>query len=290
MASTHTFTGGTSTDYGLAANYDNATAPATGDTILWNEQASQGSLVDMDADSNGHTYPKIIVAKGYVKGFAAAGDKFNPTMITNLSWGSAFPGTSYIDAPIEDGTVECPSNAGTLQLSGIANHLSVNGGKVHFDANSTIHSDAGDGLFMSQTRGVPTEVKIDNGATLAGSRIEVDGGQLATTATVITLICNGGVVFLRGAAAATLVIVSNGGVVHWDSTGTVSMVYANSGGVFQSKQYTRHTKTLTEGHMFGDGLIDLSCEGGNIITLTNGIWTHGTRQPIFPAGSLVTAS
>jgi len=289
MADTKTWIGGTSTAYATAANWDTVTVPATGDTIIYNHQAQQGCLTGCDAGSDGHTYPKVIVTSGYKYGLAANGDPLDPTAITKLYWSSAFAGTSYLKGDIDDGTFESPTGeAGVVSIDGTLNHIALNGGKMHLTTNADLNS--GDKLLvMTESRGVPSRLTIDSGVTLTTSHIVMNGGEIVTLAAPVTLTVNGGHAILRGTAAATLINIDGDGVVDWDSTGTIAMFHVRGDGLLRSIQYTR-AKTLTEGHMYGNGRVDLRGKGGQLFTLTNGIFVHGANSPLFAPGSVVAVS
>lgn len=290
MADTKTWLGGTSTAYATAANWDTVTVPATGDTLIYNHQAQQGCLTGCDAGSNAHTYPKVIVTSGYKYGLAANGDPLDPTAFTKLYWSSGFTGTSYLKGDIDDGTFEAPeAGAGMVEIDGTMNHIALNGGTVQLTANADLNS--GDKLFvMTESRGVPSRLIIDSGATLTTSHIVMNGGQLVTLASPVTLTVNGGVAILRGTAAiATMLNIDGDGIVDWDSTGTVAMFHVRGDGLLRSVQFTR-AKTLTEGHMYGNGRVDLRCKGGQLLTLTAGIIVHGANSPLFAPGSVISVA
>jgi hypothetical protein len=294
MASTHAWVGGTSTAFTLAGNWDNAVAPATGDTLIYNSQSTGNNacIGGCDAGSAGHTYPKVMVGERYVQQLGANGDPLDPTAFTHFYWRSGYTGTSYIQGTIADGVIEAPTaGAGTIEFSGTSQRLAVNGGTVNYTAAATIDNNTLYFLDLNESRGVPTRVSIAAGCTIgAATVISVAGGELVLAQSAALLVVNGGTVHLRDAAAVTsLLLIGGNGVVNWDSTGTIAEAHVTSNGMLRSTEWTR-PKTLTTGYMSGNGQMDLRGKGGMILTMTNGVICNGVHSPILPAGTVITGT
>ena len=171
MAGPNVWLGGTSVVYTLDANWDTGTAPVNGDSPIFNHQAQRGCLTACDAGSNGHTYPKVVVTSGYKYGLGASGDAFDPTAFTKLYWSSGFAGTSYLKGSITDGTFEAPeAGAGMVEISGVMDHVALNGGAVHLVNGADLNAGTDDLFVMTESRGVPSRLTIDAAATLTTSR------------------------------------------------------------------------------------------------------------------------
>lgn len=287
MADTRIWIGGVSTDYAVANNWNTPAGatglPVNGDRLLLNDQAQQGCLVNCDSGANGHTYTDVEATSGYVHGFGASADEFDPTAITQLRWASGFVGESYIKGPITDGVIDAQS-AGEAKLICLStlDTLTVRRGVLHLQSGAALTAGAKK-LTILQAAGGTAEVKADAAVDFTGSTIEMTGGKLTSAADVVTLSVLGGEAALRGDAIATTVTTDRNGVFFWDSSGDITTFHA-LGGKLDATRFARE-KTLATLFMHGDAVVDLRT-GADLITVS-AAWILGNNSPLVSPGTLM---
>jgi hypothetical protein len=298
MASIHHWVGSTSNVFTLAGNWDNATAPATGDTLIYDDRAVTNACTSAcDAGSNGHTYARVVVSEGYNKQLADTGDELDPTAITRLEWHNSFAGTSYIKGAITDGVVRAPTGeAGVLDLGGTINRLAVEAGRVNFNTNATIDNGQGKQLALSQIGSVPTIVTIANGCTTTSAVITIGGGTLITAEDLDTVYITAGKLVLKDTAKLKNAYAGGDAEIILDSTGTMcdagDWVLQDNAHV-HCGIYTRQrtfTDNAGECHMYGNSRLNFRAQGGELLTISGQIFCHGENSPLFPRGGIVTVS
>lgn len=284
MADDKVFTGNTSVDFNVATNWDPNGVPATGDALIYNEQAVNNCTDNVT--QAGKTFT-LYVEEGFTKLLGATGlplkpDAFGLCYLRGNSQGiflQAGSGTiDFLD-------VDSPSAKEDMVqvMGGNLDRLTVRNGQVKLNAvtiNGRLHL-----LGVSGEQGVQTtKVNIPAGNTLTGLEIAVEGGELNLESDGVTLAANGGMVIIGGSAGITgLLELSGSARCFWDATNsTIALLEARGQSIFRTR-VSRTGRTMTAANTYEDAVYDARI-GGLLITHTAGVRSHGKNPPLMPMG------
>lgn len=276
--------GGTDTDFDVAANWDPSGVPATGDALIYNEQA-QNNCTD-NVTQAAKTF-KLYVEEGFTKTLGATGlplkpDAFDLCYIRGNSQGiflQAGSGTiDFLD-------VDTASNKDDMVqvMGGNLDRLTVRNGRVKL--NATTITGRLNLLGTSGEQGLlGTRVNIPAGNTLTGLEIAVEGGELNLESDGVTVLASGGLIILGGSAGVTGLLELTGSArCQWDATSsTIALLEARGQSIFRTR-VSRTGRTMTEAHTYDDAVYDARI-GGLLITHTAGVRVHGKNPPLMPMG------
>lgn len=276
--------GGTSRIFGTAANWSPAVVPSTGDTLLFNDQATDG----MDGLAVAAKAFAIIVDRGFPHDIGASGTPFDPANgITTLMFMGSTIKKCYFDGSgtITLAVIDTDSAKDDLvNLEGTIVDLVVRMGMAALDATATV---SGSIKVLGGMGGGNGKLIIPSGATLANAEVSLKGGKITTNASMTTVAVDGGEFILSGSAGVTGWLSVTDGVAWWDAASTIALAEV-FGGAFKTRK-DRSGRTLTNANMYGSGDIDFTY-GGLTMTITNPIRAFGDRQPKFPRGSSYLAA
>jgi hypothetical protein len=277
------WTGTTSKVFALAANWNPAAIPSDGDTLVYNDDSTQG----MDGGAIAAKGFAVIVDRGFVYEIGSSGTPFDPANgFTTIVFLASTILPCYFDGSgtIARLLVDTESNRDDLvNVQGTATDVTVRAGKTTLDSGATV---TGSIKVMGGTGGANGVLTVPSGATLTNAEISVSGGKMTTGASLTTAIVNGGELILDGAAGVTTRLEAYDGVTWWDAASTIALAEIFGGALKTRKD--RSGRTLTSGNMYGNGDIDFTY-GGLSMTITNPIRAYGNKQPKFPKGASYTA-
>ena len=277
------WTGTTDGDFTDDTNWSGS-SPANTNTVLFRDGASNGCTSALQTGSNGETYPKLSISRGYTYDFGASGAaNYLDATLTELSceWGGN--GTAYFDGAITNGVIDCyGSGLVKCQSDLTSGDLSIRAGRVQFESAADLES-ADIRICPRAGASTPPRVTIDSGATTTTSTITVGGGELVSAQALVNLLIYGGVVKVTGTATIATVRMY-GGTLLWDSSGTITTAYVGGNATLATTEYLRE-KTLTTLYMDHDGIVDLRA-GGDHVTVTN-CWISGANSPMLSPGAKI---
>jgi hypothetical protein len=274
-----------------AANWSGA-ALADDDQAIFNEQ-SQRSMDGYDYTAAAEFQLTILVEEGFRFAIGSSGTPLEVNGFNRINFRGIGTSSSYFTTSAQSGgtnlgmdfvLVDSPSpTVNLVVLDGTIDALSNRRGKTQIKSTATVLN--GGRIEVAGAGSAPSIVDIPNGVTLTGVTLDMHGGTVTDAAGFPTVNLNDGDYSLNGSAGTVALINQFGGEGKWNATNTITLLNVH-GGVFRTET-NNAGRTLTTGHMYGDGLIDFHLGGLNM-TLTNGIRAHGNKQPIPPKGTKIT--
>lgn len=287
MPVTKIFTGQTSTDGGLAANYDDNVAPATGDRIILNDQSTkdwvQGTLA-------GALTLDVIVDRGFTKTIGTSGAPMMPATLNTLIFAGNtispcyFKGSTAINRVIVNSASQKDD---LVNLQGSIGQIDVLAGKCLLASSPTV---TGRIKVVGSSGGVIAQLTIPSSTTLTGCELYIEGGRLDVSSDVETIQVSGGEFILNGGADISVRLEMTGGITYWDASDTAApstiTLAEVMGGTLRTRM-DRRGRTLTNCNVYADGDVDFSI-GGCTMTISNPIRCFGSNRPKFPIGTTHT--
>lgn len=272
--------------WSTAANWNPGTGPpGDGDAAFFTKNSTQSVTSGLVLTTT--VTISVNVEKGFKYGIGASGNPLKPdTGFTSIVIRGKPTGVFLHSSggDIDQLDIDCYSfGTGAITVEGgTLNNFTVNRGNlvlssgVTFNGRGEIAGEKGTSL-----------VTIPAGCTLTSSYLSVSGGYLALGTTGIDVEQSGGELILTDSAGASGSLKIRGGQTWWDATtSTIALLEVSKAGSFGIRNGGIN-RTLTEAHMYDDGMIDVSV-GGLAVTYTNGIRVHGNRMPMLPKGCKIT--
>lgn len=276
--------GSTDTDFDTAANWSPAGVPADGDTLVFNDQSTDG----MDGQAVAAKAFAIIVDRGFAHEIGTTGVPFDPAngITTLMFMGSTIKDCFFGESStITLAVVDTDSAKNDLvNLDGTVTDLVVRSGQALLVGGSVI---TGSAKVLGGMGGGNGKLTIPAGVTLTNAEMSVKGGELNTSSAMTTCAVDGGLMILDASAGITGWLSVTDGTAWWDAASTIALAEI-FGGAFKTRK-DRLSRVLTNSNMYGSGDIDFTY-GGLTMVLTNPIRAFGDRQPKFPRGASYTAA
>jgi hypothetical protein len=276
--------GSTDTDFDTAANWSPVGVPVDADTLVFNDQSTDG----MDGQTVAAKAFAIIVDRGFAHEIGTTGVPFDPAngITTLMFMGSTikdcfFGASSTITLAVVDSD---SAKNDLVNLDGTITDLVVRSGQTLMVGGSTI---TGSAKVLGGMGGGNGKLTIPAAVTLTNAEMAVKGGELDTSSSMTTCNVDGGTLILDAAAGVTAWLSVTDGVAWWDAASTIALAEIFGGALKTRKD--RLSRVLTNGNMYGSGDIDFTY-GGLTMTVTNPIRAFGDRQPKFPRGASYPAA
>lgn len=285
--------GGTSTNPATAANWDPATAIATGDTLIYNDEA--GQLCDGGSFTAGEPGIDvfILVEESFPFTVGSSGTPLSFNGIQYMKFSGVGTGASYFateatdfaDLEMDNVVVNSPSTANPcVDLDGTIARLVNERGRTNIETGAVV---SGRLQVLGAISGSPSVVTVPSGCTLTGLYIAVDGGILNLSTSAIDIRQSGGEIVLGGTAGITSRHEQSGGVFYWDAKSTIALAEL-SGGKFITRK-NRLGRVLTASAVCGNAIMDVRIGGLNL-TFTKNPVKYGDAQILRPSGLTMTGS